>query len=187
MEQKEVKDVKETIRTGGLKDSVSSDKENVRRSEARVAMKTQSESVSSRKRIIKAPVLILKGSKKPKVCYVDIIKCNGQNRSAVRTNNMTNGEDKVTNSNRNSDKTKRTNKTTLLENEVSYSVNTKSSQRHLYMPESTWYEPIDRDGTDLVTRKSNGTRSRLLPRLSEKQLRKLPLCPEIPPGLCKCL
>ncbi|XP_050726585.1 uncharacterized protein LOC127004501 [Eriocheir sinensis] len=187
-ELEEVKGVKETIRTGGVKDG--SDKGKVRRftaSEAHVVTKTQSESLPSKKRVVKAPVFTLRGSKKQKMCYVGAINCNGQNSSAVRTNIMTNGEGKVTNTNRSSEKAKhalRTNKTSLLGTEGSNSTNTKSLPEHLYLPESTWYEPIDSDGRDLVARKSDAARRRNLPpKLSEEQLRKLPLCPEIPPGL----
>lgn len=186
MERKEVKDVKETIRTGRLNDGLSSDKENIRHIEPRIVTK-QSESRSGRRRVIKAPVFTFKESKKQKVCHAGTMNCNGQNSSSVRTNSMTSGVGRITYSNRNSDKAKqsrRTNKTNLLGKEVSNATNTKSPLKHLHIPESTWYEPIDRNDTDLMSG-NNGTRSRHMPKLSEEQLRKLPLCPEIPPGLCK--
>lgn len=190
MELEKMNGVKETIRTGGAKDGSSKGK--VRRftaSETQVVPKTRSESLPSKKRVVKAPVFTLRGSKKQKMCHVGAINCNGQNSSEVRTNIMNNGDGKVTNTNRSSEDAKhalRTNKTSPLGTEGSNS-NTKSLPEHLYLPESTWYEPIDSDGRDLVARKSDVVRRRNLPaKLSEEQLRKLPLCPEIPPGLREC-
>lgn len=190
-EVKGVKGVKETVRTGDVKDGA--DKEEVRRFtafKAQIVTKTQSESLPSRKRVFKIPAFSHRGSKKQKMCYVDAINCDGKNSSAVRTNSLTNSEGKVTNITRNDDKVKHallTNQTSLLGNDGSNSTTIKTLPERLYIPESTWYEPIDSDGTDLVTRKSDATRRQnLQPKLSEEQLRKLHLCPEIPPGLCKC-
>ncbi|KAG0695241.1 Beta-1,4-galactosyltransferase 1 [Chionoecetes opilio] len=49
---------------------------------------------------------------------------------------------------------------------------------------SPLYEPIDSDVMELAARKNDSNRKRNpSSRLSEEQLRKLPVCPEIPPGL----
>lgn len=203
-EREGVRSVAEAIRTTNRpKSYLSSDEENVRHSTIletqQVGVESERGTLPKNKKLVKGPMFTLRSARKQKVwCDSDARYCSGQNSFPVQIHNTTSDEDKtryqqsihkVTNSYINYKKEKNnelhSNKTHLDHERLSFT-DTERKLKHMYLPESTVYEPIDSDVTDLVSRKNDSTRKRSpSPHFSEEQLRKLPVCPEIPPGLRK--
>ncbi|KAK8380698.1 hypothetical protein O3P69_007966 [Scylla paramamosain] len=190
-EQEGVRSVAEAIRTTDkLKSSLVIDEENVRHS-------TMLERPHETTKFDKVSTFTLKDTTKPKLwCDPGASNCSGQNSVPVQMNNTTKVEDKehdqdsnskVTNSHGNYEKEKNEelnlNKTHFHDESLN-STDTERKLKYLNVPDISLYEAIDDDDTDLAFRKNDSTRKRSpLSHLSEEQLRNLPLCPEIPPGL----
>ena len=188
--QEGVRSVADVIRTTSKpKGSLVIGEENVRHS---TALERQHETVKSEK----VSTFTLKDTTKPKMCDSGASNCNEQNSVPVQMSNTTKVEGKdqdfireATNSPSNDAKEKNeqlnVNKT-LSHDESLNSTDTERKLKYLNVPDISLYEAIDDDDTDLALRKNDSNRKGgPSSHLTEDQLRNLPLCPEIPPGLSK--
>lgn len=177
--QEGVRSAAESVRTANKPQSnVVSDEKSVRHSSM---LERQHETTKSEK----VSTFTLKDTTKPKVgCDPGASDCSGQNSAPVQMNNTTkvdqNGNyEKEKNEELNSNKTH-------IHDESLNSTDTERKLKYLNVPDPSLYEAIDDDDTDLAFRKNDSTSKRSpSSHLSEEQLRNLPLCPEIPPGLSK--
>ncbi|XP_045109078.1 uncharacterized protein LOC123503397 isoform X2 [Portunus trituberculatus] len=189
--QEDMRNVTDVIRTKNkLKGSLVIGEENVRHS---TTLERQHETTKSEK----VSTSTLKDATKPKVwCDPGASDCSGQNSALVQVNNniKVGGKEqdkdsirKATNSQGNYEKQKNEPlnlSKTHLHDENLNSTDTERKLKYLNVPDISLYEAIDDDDTDLAFRKNVSNRKGgPSSHLSEDQLRDLPLCPEIPPGL----
>ena len=200
--RKNVKSATEATRTTyRLKNNLVSQEENIKQTTVldtqQLAVKSRKETTSSNgKKLVKGPVFMLKDARKQKTpCNSG--DCSGQNNEnslpvQVMQNTTSDKDEARRNQGIHSYLKHEKKKKDALNFNQTHShherlTDTELKLQHRSLPDTPLYEPVDSEDTDEVYRKDDNTRKRSpTPHLSEDQLRKLPLCPEIPPGLRKC-